>query len=485
MNVTERLADFVAQTEYDSLPDVVRSSAKRVILDTVGCAIGAAETDLGLAVHNMVRDQGGEPIASVLGTGMRTSPLMAAYANGRLANILDFDETFMATGHHANAALAAALASCEANSLSGEHLITSFTIGFEIGARIAHYAHPRHKLDEDGLAIGWTGIAGPAAGLYASCAAAAMAYGLRSDQISQAFGLCANYLPSKTSPFLWPRFSDLPTIKYEDTGWAAHSGLMATLMAKEGITGIPNIFDIENGLSSVAGWKDPDPGALTDDLSDHWWLPKTSFKPWPCCRWIHYSLTAFEQILNSEGIPADEIDQIELLTFPTFQSDPAFRNQDLGSNLVSISFSYAHAAAMVALQVPKGLDWFSSETVQSDQARKLRHLVQTGVEPRSQNPAAWGLEDGVVKVPSTAVVKAGGREYSRTIDYARGDPWDMATVLETDQLMEKFLRLTTRIAQGKTAQELQDFGDGILRLEEFIDLDDLQIKSFVSKGIES
>jgi 2-methylcitrate dehydratase PrpD len=259
---------------------------------------------------------------------------------------------------------------------------------------------------------------------------------------------------------------------------------MATYMANEGITGIPSIFDVEDGLSAVAGWEDPDPGALLDGLTEQWWLPNTSIKPWPCCRWIHYSLTALEQILESEGLSADEIDQIDLLTFPAFQSDPAFRNQDMGSNLVSISFSYAHAAAMVALKVPPGPDWFSPTIVQSDQARKLRHLVRTGIEPRSQSPDAWGLNEGVVKVPSTAIVTAGGREYSRTTDYARGDPWDPATIVDDNQLMEKFISLMAKTNSGKSTDEIKGYADEIIRLEKQVDLRNLQIKSLEFGGIQ-
>lgn len=449
---TRRVAAFVATARYGDLPPRVREAAKRIILDTVGCAMGAVPTDLGLVVQRLVEDQGGAPRATVIGTGQRTSVLLAAYANGRLANILDYDETFMMLGHHAHSALAGALAVCEGAGLDGKELLTAFAVGFETGARVGLYVGPCQEVDDRGRAVFWN-FAGPVMGLYAACAASARALALDPGRVEQAFGICATYLPPLTP---WgsrakSEQSELPTIKYEDTGWVAEAGVMATLLAREGVTGLPNVFEGSDGL-----WKSirPDGGdlpALVDGLGERWWLPCTSFKFWPCCRWIHYPLTAFEQIVRTEGLSPDEIEEVRLLTFPQAQGKPHFDKQEIGPNIVlDASFSYPHAAAMVALGVPAGPDWFAPAIVYSTEASALRRRVFTGVEPASQDPKAWGLEAEVRKLPTRAVVKARGRILTQTSEFALGDPWAGAPPLGDGELTDKFRRLARSLAPLST-----------------------------------
>src|SRR3989304_729918 len=125
METTTRLARFATETRYENLPDSVLHAAKRIILDTIGCAFGAVGTTPGLAVRQVVKMQGGDG-ATVLGTGQRTAVMTAAYANGRLANVLDFDECYMVQGHHAQATLGAALAICEEAGKSGKDLLAAF-----------------------------------------------------------------------------------------------------------------------------------------------------------------------------------------------------------------------------------------------------------------------------------------------------------------------------------------------------------------------
>lgn len=313
----------------------------------------------------------------------------------------------------------------------------------------------------------WTGLGGPAIGVFASCAASAFGFELNCSQVEEAFGIASNYIPVQTSPSIWPNHYELPTIKYEDAGWNAHAGLMGTLMAKAGITGIPKILDGATGLSSLAHWKSPDLSALTEGLGEKWWISNTSLKPWPCCRWIHYSLTAFDNLLRREKISPLEIKTVCFNTFPPFQESDAFQRQDMNSNLVNISFSYPHAGAMLAFGVEPGLDWFRDEVVNSHEAISFRNRICTGSYPKSQDPGAWGLEDGVVKVPSQCVIETIDDEYIGTTQYALGDPWISATKLSDEEIFSKFIRLArTRVPNSTSWEEqIKEIIDWVLNIE--------------------
>ncbi|SAI74473.1 catabolic enzyme [Bordetella ansorpii] len=230
--ITKQLAEFGLGNRYEDFPPSLVEAAKYLLLDTVGCAIGAVDTPPGEALRRIVR-QSGPGVATVLGTGQKTSVSMAAWANGRLGNVLDMDECYKVQGHHAQATLGAALALCEEQGRTGRDLLGAFIMGFEVGVRLGNYLSPRVTVDEKGRTRGWTGLVGPGQGVHAACAAAARLNGLSTEPLADAFGNCAQYMVGRDWSRQWGRDTMLGTLKYADTGWNA----------REGVRGIRDIFD--------------------------------------------------------------------------------------------------------------------------------------------------------------------------------------------------------------------------------------------------
>src|SRR5437879_11835805 len=97
---------------------------------------GAAEPVAGV-VRRVVRAEGGIPLATVVGTKLRTSPGWAALANGAAGHAHDFDDTnFALMGHPSVPLFAAALAGAEAETADGGALMLAYAIGFEIDAAL-------------------------------------------------------------------------------------------------------------------------------------------------------------------------------------------------------------------------------------------------------------------------------------------------------------------------------------------------------------
>ncbi len=71
-NVTEQLASIVTRIGFDDLPQDVVKGIKWILLDSVGCALGASQTDKARIASELVEELGGQPQASVIG-GHRTS----------------------------------------------------------------------------------------------------------------------------------------------------------------------------------------------------------------------------------------------------------------------------------------------------------------------------------------------------------------------------------------------------------------------------
>jgi 2-methylcitrate dehydratase PrpD len=473
MQVTRQLADFALSATLRDVPTSVVRSAKLLMLDTLGCAIGAVGTTPGLAVRRMVHEIGGTGLASVLGTGQKTSVATAAWANGRLGNILDMDECYKVQGHHAQASLGAAMALCEQHHHSGEALLMAFTIGFEVGVRLGNFLTPRVTVDDNGRTKGWTGLVGPGQGVHAACAATSRLIGSTADELADGFGNCAQYMVGRDWSRQWGRDTDLGTLKYADTGWNAQGGLMAASHAREGVRGIRDIFDSDSYAQVFQG-AILDPKAMLRGLGKDWYTPETSIKFWPCCRWIHYALSAFDEIVRTEQLQAEEIESIDLRSFPMIPY-PRFGSTDDPPNLVAATFSFSHSAAMVALGVPAGPEWFTQENLSGERARAMRQKVRLGDEERGFDPTTWGLERGQLKVPSRAIVRARGREYVATSDYALGDSWEGAPGFTEADLIAKFRRMARTMAplSERWDARIDRMVETVLRIDQVEDACDL------------
>src|SRR5438309_517096 len=74
-----------------------------------------------------------EPGATVLGTGQRTTPDLAAFANGAMVRYLDYNDTYLSLEPaHPSDNIPAALAVAEARGRSGRDFITAVVLAYEV-----------------------------------------------------------------------------------------------------------------------------------------------------------------------------------------------------------------------------------------------------------------------------------------------------------------------------------------------------------------
>ena len=74
-NVTRDLATFITGAKYEDLPQVEVESAKLILLDDIGNALGGFITDRGRIAMELVNEMGGHPQASIIGGGLTNYPL--------------------------------------------------------------------------------------------------------------------------------------------------------------------------------------------------------------------------------------------------------------------------------------------------------------------------------------------------------------------------------------------------------------------------
>src|SRR5438552_4022645 len=92
--------------ELAAVPPAVVEAANRSMTDWLGTAIRGSVEPLADAIAAVIAVTGGEPQATVVGRGQRTSALLASLANGAQCHALDFDDTHLPAVLHGSAAVA-------------------------------------------------------------------------------------------------------------------------------------------------------------------------------------------------------------------------------------------------------------------------------------------------------------------------------------------------------------------------------------------
>ncbi|HEY4889458.1 MAG TPA: MmgE/PrpD family protein [Candidatus Dormibacteraeota bacterium] len=227
--ITEALAEFIARTRFADLPEVAVTAAKRLWLDSIGVAMAGSAEPLSAAITSYIREQAGPPQVSVIGQGFRTSPALAALANGTMAHALDYDDISITwLGHPSAILVAAVLATGTRLEVSGQSALTGYVVGWEVGASIGRSI--RHRIHE----AGWHSTS--VTGTIAAAAACANLAGLNADRTRTALGIAA----SMTSGMYLNRGTDTKPVH---AGIAARNGMMAADLAARGVSAAADIFE--------------------------------------------------------------------------------------------------------------------------------------------------------------------------------------------------------------------------------------------------
>ena len=142
----------------------MRTLARQCVLDYVACTLAGAKEELTDILLAEMQEQGGAPIATVIGHSARLPVLSAALVNGAASHALDFDDVNLAmTGHPSVVLLSALLALAEERGSSGRDVLTAFVAGYELQCRLGLLLAPGHYNTLGFHATGTLGSFGAAA----------------------------------------------------------------------------------------------------------------------------------------------------------------------------------------------------------------------------------------------------------------------------------------------------------------------------------
>ena len=130
---TTHLADYAVATTYAALPPSAVHACKRRLVDSMACALGALDAPLCHRVRALARRHTGDPDAAVWGSATRSSPEIAAFANGVAIRYLDHSDTYVSKSPgHPSDVIAGILAMADAARASGTEVINAIVLAYDI-----------------------------------------------------------------------------------------------------------------------------------------------------------------------------------------------------------------------------------------------------------------------------------------------------------------------------------------------------------------
>ena len=428
--LTTKAVEFITRTGEAELPAAAYPAAIRAFVDTLGTMLAGSAEPQGRILADFVAEEAASPRASVLGADLRTSPQLAALANGTAAHALDYDDVHMAMGHPSVALVPAVLAVSESLDVSGQDMLTAYIVGFEVAAKIGralsgktnnHYVH------------GWHSTA--TVGVMGAAAACAWLLHLDEAQTANALGLAASHVSGLRKNF------GTMTKPYHP-GNAARSGVVSARLAQAGFSADATILDSPLGYFDVLAEGPYEPEYLSE-LGQRFEIlePGISVKKYPCCYGTHRAADAALDLALEEQFEPDQIDSVDV-HISSAQLAPLIHDRPVTGLQGKFSLQYVVSAALVDRALK--LRTFTDPMVQRDPMQRLIPRVNKVVADSSGNN--FDFSEVTVTVRTTD-----GRTLSRSCATPKGDAARPLTDAEVD---EKFLDCASTVMAPAAATKI-------------------------------
>lgn len=358
MEVTRKLAQIVAEADFDDLPPQVIQEAKFCFLDWLAVTLAGAGDSTLNGLSEVIELAGGNRQATVLGKNFKTSILHAALLNGMISHVLDFDDASIEfQGHPSVTLFPCLLALSEWQGKSGAEFIAAFVIGFETGCRVALGASYNHYL------AGWHGTS--TIGHFSSTAGCAKLLGLSPQEIVWAFGIAGTQAAGLKAVFG-------TSCKPFHAGKACFNGLLSALLAQRGFNSVDNILEGDKCFWDMFS-SQSDPEKALEDWGATWYILKNQYKFHASCYGTHAPIDAALALKRENSLDPGKIDRIEIHV-----SQPMLEVAGKEKPIKGLEgkFSIHYSVANALLREDTGLNAFTDEKVNGPQVVQLRDKIK-------------------------------------------------------------------------------------------------------------
>jgi 2-methylcitrate dehydratase PrpD len=430
---TSVVTRWIASLKWEDIPKDVIQQAKYCLLDFLGCTAGGAQTTPGRICTKAAINWGGAAEASIIGASPHVAARHAAFANGMMANALDFDDTLF--GHPGSTTFSASLAAAEKWEASGKEFLLAAIVGYEFSVRAAALMRP---LVPRYLAI-WDAGALQA---YGATAAAARLGKLSESGIANALGII-----SATAPVPEPRKNRYPgegrSMLKSCHGWSADAAIVAVEMSLVGLTGPGHVFDDNMGFWNMVSSPDLGITNISEKLGEHWSIRQVEFKPYMSCRFIHPVLQGIEELMRRRIIIPDDIERVEVSSFSLLTDE--HHNIMRPVSITDAQFSVPYTVAAMLSRGMVTPESYAEENLGDPDMLSLMDKVTVKVDPEFEKAYPGRLGSQV------RIVSKNGQSDEIRVENPKGSPERPMT---EEELLMKFQNLSVPLLGRQNTDEL-------------------------------
>jgi 2-methylcitrate dehydratase len=298
--ILNHLCDYALKLSYRDLPQEVIRRTKHIVMDTVGCALGGAQSPPAKIARAAASEITSAIPSTVLISGQKTSTDLAAFANGVMIRYLDFNDTYAGSPTcHPSDLLAPVLAVVDARNGSGKDVILGMVLGYEVLCGLIDAGAKERGRSWDQSTYG----------VIAAAVVAAKLFGHTKEQMTNAISLAVSSHISLEQI----RRGQISHWKGCALANASRNAVFCAMLAAKGMTGPEEAFEGKAGFLTSTGIRfEIRPFA---DSAESYRIMKARLKAFPSG---YFSQSAIEAVLNLRAqIPdLDNIEEIRLQTFP-------------------------------------------------------------------------------------------------------------------------------------------------------------------------
>lgn len=390
----ETLAQFVAETQWAQIPEVVQQHAKLVFLDTLGVILAGSVRPEVQQLRTRLAATAGTG-ATVYARGWPTQdPRTAALLNGIAGRAIELCEGLrLVSGQAAMQVLPGVLAVGESAQSSGREMITAMVVGYDVAARLCTAFTARPLAHQNGQAC-----------LLAAAAAGARVRGLHAADTSRAMRIATTLL-------LTPSYTNAVAGATTLNVAGGMSGFVGALAPELALAGFEAQGDaIEEALGHLVG-SGFNPDGMLDGLGTRWEITRNYFRLHACCNPIHPAIDALQEVLSAlQPQPAD----IERIDIATYRFASVMANPD-PPNYFGSKYSLPHSAAVLVVKGNAGHGAIDDAALSDPVIADLRHRVHV-TEDAAMSAVAPRLRPARV-----TVTLKNGRQGTHACDSHRGD----------------------------------------------------------------
>jgi 2-methylcitrate dehydratase PrpD len=414
--ITQKVAEFICSSRYENIPRDAAEIGKLHILDTLGVLIAGSREDVATIVKGYIKSLGCRQESTVLTQGIKTSSAYAAFGNGMIAHVLDFDDyESPSMAHPSVTVLPAVFALGEKLKVPGRLCLAAYLLGMEIISKVGRAINPDHY-DKGWHSTGTLGALGAAT-------ASAKLLKLDAERVSMALGIAAS-----TSSGLRANFGTMT--KSFHAGHAARNGVESALLASQGCTASRDVFESDLGFCDVfTEGKNYDVRKIVESLGAPFSIqsPGVGKKPYPSCAATHSFIDGIFELIERHDLKAEDVDAVECGIFYRLPSMLIHSQPRTG---LEGKFSLEFCVALALQDRKVSIRQFTDEQVREPKIQELIKKIKKEVTEEA------GGKDTLYPAAILRVRMKNGKNYSCRIEKRKGSPASPLSVKET---MDKFM----------------------------------------------